>query len=109
MTRVARPDWPHVKNGQVSTSLEASLHYPFPDEDEDSPSRVLLILVRGRRESLISSTTSVRVRKAGSCFVNFIIWPGNQDGGAGSRGFGIRARAMVAASEDPQKQEQDYV
>jgi hypothetical protein len=69
---------------------------PCPDEHEDLPSRVRLILVKGKRESLISSTTSVRVKKAGSCFVNFIIWPGNQDGGAGNRGLGIRERAIEA-------------
>jgi hypothetical protein len=50
------------------------------------PSRVLLMLVRGSLESLISRTTFVRLRKAGSMRVNFIMCPGNHDGGVGSGG-----------------------
>lgn len=36
----------------------------------DSRSRLGLMLVRGRRASLSSRTTSVRDKRAGSCFVN---------------------------------------
>ena len=45
-----------------------------------------MILVRGSLESLISRTTFVRLRKAGSMRVNFIMCPGNHDGGVGSGG-----------------------
>lgn len=53
----------------------------------DIPSNCLLMLVRGRRESLISSTMSVRLSKAGKILVNFRICPGNQDGGLGKAGI----------------------
>lgn len=49
-------------------------------------SRLLFILVRGRRESLSSRTTSVRDSSAGSCFVNRFMCPGNHDGADGSAG-----------------------
>jgi hypothetical protein len=60
----------------------------------NSPSKVLLILVSGSRESLSSSTTSVRVSKAGSIRVNFIICPGNHDGGMGKSGKGMWVNTM---------------
>jgi hypothetical protein len=44
------------------------------------------MLERGSLESLISRTTFVRLRKAGSKRVNFIMCPGNHDGGVGSGG-----------------------
>jgi hypothetical protein len=50
------------------------------------PSSLRLILVKGSLESLISSTTSVRVRIPGSIRVNFIICPGNHEGGTGRFG-----------------------
>lgn len=53
------------------------------------------MLVRGSRASLSSSTTSVRVNNVGSILVNFIIWPGNHDGGTGSIGNGMWVSAMV--------------
>lgn len=55
-------------------------------EEISLPSRLLLMLVRGRRESLSSRTTSVRDNSAGSCFVNRFMCPGNHDGGDGSAG-----------------------
>ena len=63
---------------------------PIPKETQrtmHAPSNVLFILVKGRRESLISRTTSVRVNNVGSIRVNFIICPGNHDGGAGNMGM----------------------
>lgn len=54
-----------------------------------------MILVSGRRESLISRTTSVLVRSAGSIRVNFIICPGNHDGGAGRVGIDMCISAMM--------------
>lgn len=60
----------------------------------DPPSKVLLILVRGKRESLISRTTSVRESKDGSIRVNLIMCPGNHEGGTGKSGFWKRARAI---------------
>lgn len=53
------------------------------------PSKLLLMLVRGKRESLSSRTTSVRDSSAGSCFVKRFMCPGNHDGGEGSAGNGI--------------------
>jgi hypothetical protein len=57
------------------------------------------MLVSGSLESLSSRTTSVLVSKAGNMRVNFIIWPGNHDGGIGSAGNGMRVRAMVTEWE----------
>ena len=53
------------------------------ENNNNIPSRVLLILVKGSRESLSSRTTFVLLSKAGSIRVNFIICPGNHDGGPG--------------------------
>ena len=44
------------------------------------------MLVSGSRESLISSTTLVRLSNAGSIRVNFVICPGYHDIGFGSAG-----------------------
>jgi hypothetical protein len=54
--------------------------------NNNTPSRVLLILVKGSRESLISRTTFVLLSKAGSILVNFIMCPGNHEGGPGRAG-----------------------
>ena len=56
------------------------------------------MLVSGRRESLISSTMSVRVSNAGSMRVNFIMCPGNHDGGTGNAGMGICERTISISS-----------
>lgn len=57
------------------------------------------MLVRGSLESLISRTTSVRVRRAGSIRVNFCMCPGNHEGGAGSAGI-IKFASAIAESQD---------
>lgn len=54
------------------------------------------MLVNGSRESLISRTTSVLVSNAGSIRVNFIMWPGNHEGGVGSAGIGMWVNIMAA-------------
>ena len=59
--------------------------------NNNTPSRVLLILVKGSRESLISRTTFVLLSKAGSILVNFIMCPGNHDGGLGRAGRWVKA------------------
>lgn len=65
------------------------------ERNRDQPSNDLLMLVKGRRESLISMTTSVRVSREGSIRVNFIMCPGYHDGGAGSRGNGMWVRDAI--------------
>lgn len=55
------------------------------------------MLVKGSRESLSSNTTSVRVSRAGSIRVNFIICPGNHDGGAGSTGERMSTKPITSA------------
>ena len=52
----------------------------------NTPSRLLLMLVKGSLESLSSRTTFVLLSKAGSIRVNFIMCPGNHDGGPGRAG-----------------------
>ena len=59
--------------------------------NDSTPSRVLLILVKGSRESLSSRTTFVLLSKAGSILVNFIMCPGNHDGGPGRAGRWVKA------------------
>jgi hypothetical protein len=54
------------------------------------------MLVRGSLESRSSRTTSVWVSRVGSIRVNFIMCPGNHDGGIGNRGNGMRVSAMAA-------------
>lgn len=78
-------------------SIQATINCYYKTKVKGSPSKFLLILVRGRRESLISSTTSVFVSNAGSIPVNFIMCPGNQDGGAGRLGIGICVRTILRA------------
>lgn len=58
-------------------------------QTKDLPSKFLLILVRGKRESRSSNTTSVRRRIAGSILANCVMWPGYHDGGTGRIGKGI--------------------
>jgi hypothetical protein len=53
------------------------------------------MLVSGSLESRNSRTTSVWVSKVGSIRVNFIICPGNHDGGIGNRGNEMRVSAMA--------------
>jgi hypothetical protein len=53
------------------------------------------MLVKGRRESLISRTTSVRVSNAGSIRVNFIMCPGNHEGAMGSIGGRMCGNTMA--------------
>jgi hypothetical protein len=65
----------------------------------DVPSSLLFMLVNGSLESLISRTTSVFVSSAGSMRVNFIICPGNQEGGIGSAGISSCPRAIERAAE----------
>ena len=59
--------------------------------NNSTPSRVLLILVKGSRESLSSRTTFVLLSKAGSILVNFIMCPGNHDCGLGRAGRWVKA------------------
>ena len=55
------------------------------------------MLVSGSLESLISRTTSVRVSNAGSIRVNFIICPGNHEGGIGRAGITNGVRFIVTS------------
>ena len=64
------------------------------------PSKVLLMLVNGSLESLISRTTFVRLSNAGNIRVNFIMWPGNHDGGFGRAGS---CASIVEIFSDGQK------
>ena len=54
------------------------------ENNNNTSSRVLLIPVRGSHESLSSRTTFILFSKAGSIHVNFIMCPGNHEGGPGS-------------------------
>jgi hypothetical protein len=53
------------------------------------------MLVRGKRESRSSRTTSVRVRREGSMRVNFFMCPGNHDVGEGKAGITKFDKAIV--------------
>lgn len=70
----------------VYTLLEGMAYPMETHKFNNAPSRVLLILVKGSRESLSSRTTFVLLSKAGNIRVNFIMCPGNHDGGLGRAG-----------------------
>lgn len=61
----------------------------IPNDAQNTPSRLPLMLVSGNRASLSSRTTSVRVSNVGNSRVNFVICPGYHDGGTGSDGNGM--------------------
>ncbi|KAF5310841.1 hypothetical protein D9619_007839 [Psilocybe cf. subviscida] len=63
---------------------------------DNAPSSDLFMLVSGSRESLISSTTFVRLSNAGNIRVNLLMCPGYQDGGIGSSGS--HGRSILIAS-----------
>lgn len=84
----------YIKN-TIERKLSVSDNFLFaqfvrsPDQvkmknHDSSPSNVWLILVSGSRASRSSSTTSVRLSSAGRLRTNDRMWPGYQDGGAGS-------------------------
>jgi len=58
------------------------------------PSKLRFMLVKGRRESRISRTTSVRASKDGSIRTNLDMCPGNHEGGTGRGGIWRRAGAI---------------
>ena len=70
------------------------------ENNNNTPSRVLLILVRGSRESLSSRTTFVLFSKAGSIRVNFIMCPGNHEGGPGSAERWVKAIVRTRGMAD---------